>query len=810
MIVSKNWLQQFVDISKIDPQEIADRLILHSAEVDGWWRQDAYLEGVVIGVVKSVSKHPDADRLQLCKVFDGKKTFQVVCGGSNIREGMKCAFASIGSKVKWHGDQEVVLEPVKIRGKKSEGMICAAAEIGLAMGDEEEKEIMDLSHLDDAAGTSLAKALDADDIFFDIDNKSINNRPDMWGHLGVARELSVIFKKPLNIPEPPAVTAGQPWSLKIDISAPKKCKRYQGVIVENVAVRPSPDWMARRLKACGIKAINNVVDITNWVQLELGQPMHAFDVGRLTVGQDAASIKVREARKSESIVALDEQKYQLQEGMLVIADERAPIAIAGVIGGKDSGVSDKTETVLFESAHFDPATVRKTASALGVRTQSSARFEKTLDPALTSFAMRRALQLLMVVSPDARIASPTADVGLWKMPHVVINLSAMRVNAVLGITLKTKDIKNILEQLGCDVSGRGKTLKVSVPSWRATRDISIQEDLIEEIGRMWGYDNIPSSLPQMSIAPPPISPEKRLVSEIRSMMHAQLHYDELLSHSFANERMLTLLGGSTEDLIEMENPLSADARFLRESLVPGVLSRVESELHTTELVSVFEIGNVFDSSKTDLPISEGSQKKLPAQHKELLCAYARKGEKNPFAQVRRIFEIINSRSESKLTLKPAQSAKWAHPGRSADIMLGQKKVGFITELHPTYAKNIGVKQKVGFLGLDLTEFSRDWQPTVSYKKMSDFPSARRDLAVLVDKDVAYEQLHKVISESSEHISTLKLFDTYTGEKVGSGKKSLAMHLEFSHPEKTLTSEEVESEINTIIRALKKKTGARER
>lgn len=807
MIVSKKWLQQFVDIENIDPQEIADRLIFHSAEVEGFWRQDEFIKGVVVGLVKSAKKHPDADRLQLCKVFDGSKTHQVVCGGSNVREGMKCAFAPVGSRVKWHGEDEVVLEPVKIRGKKSEGMICAAEELGLAVGTELEKEIMDLSHLDYEAGTPLAKALEADDLFFDIDNKSINNRPDMWGHMGVARELSAIFDKKFEVPEPPAVSSGQPWSLKVDISAPAKCRRYQAVVVENVAVRPSPGWMQRRLKACGIKAINNVVDITNWVQLELGQPMHAFDVDRLTAGQDAATVKVREARKSESIVALDDEKYNLEQGMLVIADERQPIAIAGVMGGKDSGVTNKTETILFEAANFDAKSTRITSGRLGVRTESSARFEKTLDPALTSLAIRRALQLLLVLSPDARVASPVADAGMWKIPRAHIDLSTDRVNSVLGIEIKPAKIKSLLEHLGFVVSGRGKTLKVEVPSWRATRDVLTAEDLIEEVGRMWGYDKIVPSLPNMEIAAPSKEPARVLSGSLREVLCGSLAYSELLSYSFAHERMHTLLGGNVDDLIEMENPLSADAKYLRDSLVPGVLAHVEHELHQRDQVSVFEIGTVFDSEKKELAISHGSDHKLPLQQKHLVCAFAQKKNSKPFYEMRRILDQLSGDFELE---KSTGAHRWVHPGRSAEVLYKGEKVGWVAELHPTAGAHIGITQRVAMLELNVSVLSKRWQKSTSYTKLSEFPAVERDLALLLDKDVEYRLVESTIKEACDFVSHLELFDRYQGAKIDSGKKSLAFHMRFSHPEKTLTSEEVNEQLQTITRALKKKTGARVR
>ncbi|MEK7481155.1 MAG: phenylalanine--tRNA ligase subunit beta, partial [Patescibacteria group bacterium] len=387
---------------------------------------------------------------KVCRVYDGKEEVQVVCGGSNVREGMKCAFARIGAKVRWHGDEEMVLAKVNIRGKESHGMICAAEELGLALGHEKEREIMDLGGVEADVGTPLAQALRADDVFFDVDNKAINHRPDLWGHLGVARELAAIYHKPFAMPEPPRLVGGRPWALKVRIEAGKMCPRYQAVVVENVRVAPSPEWMQRRLRACGIRPINNVVDVTNWVMMELGQPMHAFDVGRLArPGKDAVAIQVRPAQRGEKMFALDGQTYALTPDMLVIADEKHPIAVAGVIGGEKTGTTEKTNTILFESANFNALSVRKTAQALGTRTESSARFEKMLDPTVTSLALARAVELLRELSPDCAVASPVADVGTWRLPSAAVKLSVEKTQTVLGVKIPAAKIKSILQEIGC-------------------------------------------------------------------------------------------------------------------------------------------------------------------------------------------------------------------------------------------------------------------------------------------------------------------------------------------------------------------------
>ncbi|MBI4098621.1 MAG: phenylalanine--tRNA ligase subunit beta [Candidatus Magasanikbacteria bacterium] len=806
MIISLNWLRQFVKLpSDIDPADIAERLVMHTAEIDRWWRQDEFLDNVVVGRVLSVKAHPNADKLKLCTVTDGKEKYQVVCGGSNVRDGMKCAFARIGARVKWHGAEAMTLAPVEIRGKKSFGMICAAEELGLALGGEAEREIMDLGVSDAEPGTPLAKALQADDAFFEVDNKAINHRPDLWGHIGFAREVAALYEKPFAVPEPASLSAGQPWSLKVRVEVAKLCPRYQAVVVENVRVTPSPEWMQRRLRACGIRPINNVVDVTNWVMMELGQPMHAFDVARLKTKKDAASIIVRPAKRGEKMLALDGVTYALTPEMLVIADEKRALAVAGVIGGEASAVTGKTETILFESANFNPASVRATAKALGTRTESSARFEKSLDPTLTGLALARAVELLRTISPDVSVASPVADAGVWKTPAGTIDLSVEKVQQVLGAAISAQKMRATLEQLGFHVRASGKKLRISVPTWRATRDVTLPEDLIEEIGRVYGYEKVDPVLPKMNVAPPPIDPVRALSRKVRDILVRELGYSEVLRYSFVNERAALLLG-ETGKRIEIENPI--DDRYLRATLVPNIVVRVEQELHTRDAVRIFEVGKVFNADAAGPHADARTNHHVPGQDTWVTAVIVKKGEAQPFGEARRLVEALARESNNEWHLKKtALSHAWAHPGRTAVAVVDGTNVGWMTELHPGRARAFGISERVGMVGLNVTALAEIIKPRVRYAALPSHPTVERDVAFVIDRAVTYETIVSAIEKESARAVKVELFDVFEGKTIPAGKKSMAFHVTYAQAGYTMTTEEVEHEQKGVIGAIKKLGGS---
>jgi len=449
----------------------------------------------VVGEIIKVKNHPNADKLKVVdtKISSGK-TVEIVCGGINLKDGIKVTVALPGAKILWHGEGDLVeLKKTKIRGVESFGMICASSEIGLdkQFPAKDEREIMDISFVDDRAGTAIKKALGLDDVVFQVENKSITHRPDLWNHYGMARELSILYKKPLKKLQLPKLLPGKNKKLKVKIKDTKICHRYMGVIIDGIQIQPSPEWMQKRLRTCGIRSINNLVDITNYVMLELGQPMHVFDADKIN-----GDILVRKARSGEKILALDGIEYTLDNEDPIIADKNGPIAMAGIMGGEKSGVATNTKTVIFEAANFDPTTIRRSSIRHALRSEGSSRHEKSLDPTNIENALYRAVQLALELCPKAKISSNIADEKNFKLNQGPIQISHEFIEKKIGIEIKPETATSILKNLGFEMKGSSKKLSVTVPTWRATKDVSIAEDLVEEVARIYGYENIPALMPK--------------------------------------------------------------------------------------------------------------------------------------------------------------------------------------------------------------------------------------------------------------------------------------------------------------------------
>ena len=858
MFISKTWLQDYLDLPKtLSAKELAALLTLHVVEVESVHDQAAGLEHIVVGKVMSVKRHPNADKLNLCEVSDGPsagtqgKTVQVVCGGTNVREGMLVAFAKVGAKVRWHGEGELVtLERIKIRGEESLGMICSSDEIGLGemFPKKEAFEILDLTDVipakagiqktrmdsrlrgNDSVGVSLAKALGLDDVIFDIDNKSLSHRPDLWGHYGVARELGALLKKKLGAYSPPSVPSVKKGkldtrnskqgklvngNLKLEITVEDSllCPRYMAVAIDGVNVGPSPAWLQARLRAVGAKPINNIVDITNYVMFDAGQPMHCFDAERL-VGpksevRSLKSIVVRKAKAGEKLMALDEKECELTDEMLVIADEKRPIAIAGVIGGKESGVTDATKTIIFESANFDAASVRRTAQALGIRTESSSRFEKGLDPTNAELALRRAVQLTLEICPDARVVSDVADESKYHLSQGPIELDLDFLNKKIGMEIKKKDAADILKRLGFVVSQKKDTLSVKIPTWRATKDIAIPEDLIEEIARISGYDKISASLPSASIAPPAQDPPRQLERKIREHLAYEFGCTEVYNYSFVSPAVLERLGEDVKKYIELENPVAKDRPYVRRSLLPSMFVNLEENLHRFASVNLFEIGRVYHREEAGERAAPNSDELLPRQDTYLGMVYAAQGVDVPFYEVsQRVAGVFERLGLTVRFVKAKPKAAFAHPGRFADIFIGDARVGDMGELHPAFAERLGIPYRAAFAHVNLNQLVSSYMTARhAYQELPSYPSVARDIAFIVPREVEHEQVVTALKAVDPLITEVVLFDVYEGKGISEGKKSMAYHLTYRSDEKTLEAAEVDAVHARVEKMLEKEFGA---
>lgn len=819
MYISYNWIKQYVDLpDSMTPEDLGLKLTMGVVEVEGVEKQGELLDDIVVGLVKKVKKHPNADKLNVCEVYDGVQSHQVVCGGSNVVEGMKVAFGKIGAKVRWHGEGELIeLAKAKIRGVESFGMICASTEIGL--GEiyplTDEKEILDLSSFDVKPGTPLAQALGLDDAIIEIDNKSMTHRPDLWGHYGMAREVALAYHKKLKEYDPKKIHAGTGRDLSVlDLSVrvedTELCSRYMAVAISGIQVAPSPEWLQKRLIAVGLRPINNIVDITNYVMYDLGQPLHAFDRSKMQdAGNGKLEIIVRRAKEGEKFITLDGQEHELTSDMLVIADSEKPVALAVVMGGLNSEISENTTSIIFESATFDPTNVRRTATKLGIRTDSSARFEKSLDPHNAELALRRAVELTLELCPDAQVASNMVDVKNMKMYQGPIALPLDFLYRKIGKEIELKEVLRILEGLGFVVKEKKDILYVTIPTWRATKDISIPEDLVEEVARVYGFGNIETELPKFSITPPEKNLLRDLERKVKMYLSQEYGYTESVNYSFVSPQLIQKTGLSITDHIELDNPIAKDRPYLRRSLLPNLFENIEKNSHSYDEQYLFEVGKVFREEESGPRVEENGDELLPRQDVYFSAVYRAKKDQMPFFEISSVVRGLLADLGVVYEFKSQTSSeeKYAHPGRSAYIYAGDDCVGMVAELHPATAQNFGVKDRVGFVELNLNTVLKHVGEPHIYRGVSQYPPVLRDIAFVVDKKVEHAQVVKAIKTVDPLIRDLELFDVYAGDTLGEGKKSMAYHITYLSKERTLDAREVDEVYTKVIQSLERGFGA---
>ncbi|MDD2656565.1 MAG: phenylalanine--tRNA ligase subunit beta [Patescibacteria group bacterium] len=814
MKISLNWLKQYVKLPEsISADEFALKLTMSTVEVEEVEKQGEHLENIVLGEITKIEAHPDADKLKVCTVNDGRENWQVVCGGINVAPKMKIAFAKVGSKVRWHGEGELVeLAKAKIRGVESFGMICASDEIGLGemFPSKEHAEILDLSNVKAKVGTELSRALDLNDVVLDIDNKSMTHRPDLWGHFGMAREVATIYHKDLVEYNPAKIKEAKAVSLNVKVEDTKLCPRYQSVVVDGIEVAESPAWLKQRLVSVGLRPINNIVDITNYIMYDLGQPMHAFDSLKVKSQKSKVSeveILVRKAKDDEDFVALDGSKHKLTSEMLVIADSEKALALAGVMGGKNSEVTNETKTIIFESANFNPISVRRTAQKLALRSDSSARFEKSLDPNNTDLALRRAVELTLELCPNAKVVSKVVDEKSFHVNQGPIEMTLEFLERKIGQKIESKEIIKILVSLGFEVTEKKNILSVKIPTWRATKDISIAEDLVEEISRIYGFGNIAVSLPSFTIAPPEKNKLKILQRKLSNVLINKNGYNETLTYSFVSPTILQKLNLDLQDYIELDNPIAKDRPYLRRSILPNLLESLEKNIHEETEVCLFEVGKVFKKEESGVRISEKSDELLPRQDMMLGVVFASKKEKIPFYEMSQVVTDLFAELNLEYSLQESSELNLLHPARNAKVFVNDVEVGFVGELHPALQNNLGIENSVSVLEIDLDKLLTVWLEKDNYKRLSQFPSVLRDVALLVDKKITNLELLNTIKTVSDLITEVELFDVFESDKIGKDKKSMAYHITYQSNEKTLETEEVEKVHEKVLEKLKKSTGA---
>ncbi|KKQ40805.1 MAG: Phenylalanine-tRNA ligase beta subunit [Candidatus Magasanikbacteria bacterium GW2011_GWA2_37_8] len=812
MLLSYNWLKQYLNLpSAVTVFDVGEKLKISTVEVEAIKKMGENLENIVVGKVMSADKHPDADKLKLCKVDIGHEQVKIVCGGSNVVEGMLVALAKIGAKVRWHGEGDLIeLAATKIRGIESSGMICASAEIGL--GDmfpiKDEKEILDLTNYNFKVGEPLTKALGLDDIVLEIDNKSLSNRPDLWGHYGIAREVAVLFNKDLADYKTEEIKTGKELKVTVEVLDKKLCPRYMAVAVGGIKVGPSPDWLKKKLLTVGINPINNIVDITNYVMLDIGQPMHAFDAELVGNDTNTKIITIRLAEDKEKFKALDDNEYELTENDLVIADSEKVLAVAGVIGGVSSAITNNTKAIIFESANFLATNIRKTSTRLDVRTDSAQRFEKSLDPNLCELALKKAVELVCQICPEAKAISKVVDESDFVLPVGPIEIAKNLFEKKIGAVIPEKEIVRILEKLGFELKDKKDAWSVKIPTWRATKDISLAEDLVEEVLRIYGYDKIVSSLPNFPINPPVVNKLRKLEHQVVDILVQKFSYNEVYNYSFISGEQIKNLADDPAFYIELDNPLAKDRPYLRRQLLPNLLANVAGNISHRSEVKIFEIGKVFRNNKSGLRTAENSDELLPNQDVWFTAVYVSKKEQNPFWEVRRLLEALGQ--ELKFDWETVLEEKVPvreHATRTA-LIRSNIPVGVVGEVAPKISENFGVDYRVGFLQLNLSDLQESGKfKEINYVPASNYPEVERDVAIVVNKKFTHQEIVNELQKIDPLLIKVELFDVYTGEHVAIDKKSMAYRLTYYHPDHTLVSVEVDTIHNKVLSLLQKKFSA---
>jgi phenylalanyl-tRNA synthetase beta chain len=801
MKVSLKWLRDYVDI-KLAQRELAERLTMAGLEVKGIQTTGGTWDNVVIGEVIALNPHPNADRLKLATVNLGTEQVTTVCGAPNIGLGQRVTFAHIGARlIDPHTGEAIVLKPAKIRGVVSEGMVCSEKELGISDSHEGILVLPPEAPIGATLGVYLGDAI------FDLDITP--NRPDCLSMIGTAREIAALTDEPLRLPQIHYEETEESIDsfASVDIVEPDLCPRYCASLITGIKIAPSPSWLQQRLNSCGMRPINNVVDVTNYVMLEYGQPLHAFDYHKLKGRQ----IIVRRAGNGETMTTLDGTERALNPDILVIADKEEAVAVAGVMGGLDSEVTDKTKAILLESANFNPVAIRRGCGHLQFQSEASIRFDKGLNSELPLLPLKRATQLLLELA-GGRAAKGVIDVYPGKSKPKPILLPAQEVKRLSGLEVNIDEILKVLNSLGfeCQESDSGSQISVSVPYWRS--DIKCSADLVEEVVRIIGYEKIPitrlsSLLPQQKSKLSPPAQRSNLKEKLRGILTG-FGFQEILTYSLVSLEKLQKLSPKLELKIlplKVANPMTREQEYLRTSLRVGLLAALSHNQKFEQAgIRLFEIGKVFLPLGKDLP-----------EEKEMLCAVLSgsraelswQADKEPldFFDAKGVVENLLNQSGLKARFEISDD-KGLFPGRGANIIVDDDTVGIVGDLHPKVAQAFEFSGAACLIEIDLEKLLTKVTGIKEYQSIPRFPSVSRDIALVVDEQVSYRRAEEII-QSFPLVTQTSLFDLYRGEQIPKGKKSFAIRIVYQSPIRTLTDEEVDQTQEQMLGRLHQELGA---
>jgi len=778
MQFSETWLRTFVNPS-LSSEQLAHLLTMAGLEVEDMSCVAPDFDKVVVAQVLTIDKHPDADRLKLLTVDVGQnEPLTIVCGAKTVKVGLKAPCALVGAQL-----PGFKIKQAKVRGIASFGMMCSETELGLA---EESDGLMELPS-DAEVGQCIRKHLDLDDKLITL--KPTPNRSDCLSLYGIAREVSALTGEPLRPIPRVEIKPSDKSACKVKVSAPLACPRYVGYVITGVNAKAcTPAWMVQRLQRCGLRSISVLVDVINYVLFELGQPLHVFDFNKLE-----GDVEVRFARAGERLKLLNEQTVDLREDMLVIADSKQPIALAGVMGGANRAVDDTTADIFLESAFFSPSVIVGKSRSLGFSSDSSFRFERGVDFAATNIALDRAVELILSIC-GGQVEAVTEVLGSLPERNPV-NLRLSRVLRVLGISLQIEDIAKILTRLGMQFTQQNDEFFVKPPSYRF--DIAIEEDLIEEIARIHGYENIQAKPPQVAMSMLPLHETQRPLTKLRQAL-VMRDYQETINYAFVDAEWERNLCGNATPIV-LKNPIASQMSVMRSSLLGGLLDALRSNLARKQSrVRIFELGACF--------LADASRY---VQHERVAGIVCGTVMPEQWGAEARNVDFYDVKADVEALFMPATPSFVAtvhpasHPGRSAQIFLDGQAVGWIGELHPQWMQQYDIAQAAVWFELDLTILNKATLP--QFGELSKFPPVRRDLAVVVDECVvAQTLLDAMLAECAPNVIELALFDLYRGKGVGDGKKSLAFRVLLQDTKKTLSEADIKSSVARLIAVLKEK------
>lgn len=783
MFLSMNWIRDFVNLDGVDLEDLIHKFTLGTAEVEGFEYVGHQVQHVVVGQILSVQEHPNSKKLHVLSVDGGDRTYQVVCGAPNVAEGLKVPFAKPGGMA---GGMSI--EARTLAGVLSEGMCCSEKELGIS---DHHEGLMELPQ-ETPVGTDMKELYEIDDLIFEVDNKSLTNRPDLWGHYGIAREIAALAHRPLKpYPQVDLSVYDALPEVPITVQDTQLVYRYSAMAVENINVTQSPKNMQIRLYRCGMRGINLLADLTNYLMLELGQPMHAFDYQRVS------QIEVGHYEQPFTFETLDGKERTIQPETLMIKSKDKPVAVAGIMGGLESEITDDTHSFLLESANFDAVSVRKSSAALGLRTDASMRYEKTLDPEMTVPAIARYLQLLQEIDPGVTVISRLSDCYVKQYPVRSITFDKAYVDRITGIDISEQRIERTLLDLGFTVSHEGKDFVVTVPSWRATKDVSMKADLIEEITRIYGYDNFELKTANLAVRPQAYSPEHQLQSQIKTLLAYRFGAHEVHTYIWNDGKKLAELGLKNEGCLHLVNSVSPDIETIRMEIMPSLLCTAAKNKGYAAQYTIFEIGSVVPGLKEDGLADE-------QRHLGVLLWGPRQEEEQLLMKAKSMAEALGVLLRgSHFTYQNAAKAQpWQHPYNAFEISAEGRKLGSLAVVHPSVCAKVDKKATAIALELNLEAMCALQRKLPNFEEPSRFPSVVNDVSFMVDEATSYALFERVIqAHPCDVLASYELVSVYR-DPQWQGKKSVTIRFVFCSAERTLESEEVAAAVNLYMDAMK--------